>query len=476
MVPYARDEAVATTDLLDKTLPLGGARVNDVDWDAPPAYTFVLGAGFSRAISEAMPLTDEAGNRVVERLEVQGVPLPHRSMDNFTGGYFEAWLSRLAEDQPDLGEADNLANRSAFVRLAATLREVLAESQATVLSADPPQWLLRLVALWHETRSTVVTFNYDQLVEAAVMSLTISGPTRRVQAFDLVGQMPPLPSGSAFLGADTETTFRLLKLHGSLDWYWVPRDESGATLTRLPGSVAWGSPEQASADQIRRYVPGREPFLVPPASAKSAFYKNPITGELWRRAGRALEESTRVVLVGYSIPLTDTTTLGMLSERLRPEQEIQIVSPHPDDVLARLAYTGYTTDHVGVIPGYDCVADLVDQFEREVALAAARRIGHLITQWPGTVFAGVAPNRWAAAIDLVASEERIVVVLDEPTGDPFGTPAPVGISALHDHLDHAMRPIVVRTPDGWESSCVDVHPRSVAGETSVVLRALPTRG
>jgi len=53
---------------------------------------FILGAGFSRAISDAMPLTDELGNEVRRRLPDVATKRPH----DFKNGYFEAWLSRLA--------------------------------------------------------------------------------------------------------------------------------------------------------------------------------------------------------------------------------------------------------------------------------------------------------------------------------------------------------------------------------------------
>ena len=48
---------------------------------------------------------------------------PHYS---FAGGYFEIWLSRLAEAQPDLREDQNYANCSKFLKIGVsrTLRVV----------------------------------------------------------------------------------------------------------------------------------------------------------------------------------------------------------------------------------------------------------------------------------------------------------------------------------------------------------------
>lgn len=65
----------------------------------------------------------------------RGIRLPpHR----FTGGYFEAWLSRLAEPQPDLRDDENLHNQAWFVRLTEILREVLVRRQNEVMPSAPP--------------------------------------------------------------------------------------------------------------------------------------------------------------------------------------------------------------------------------------------------------------------------------------------------------------------------------------------------
>src|SRR6266568_3205067 len=120
----------------------------------------ILGAGFSRAISDAAPLTDELGNLVVSRMSDDRLPAHPRG---FEGGSFEVWLSRLGEDQPDLSVEANLLNG-----------------------------------------------------------------------------------------------------------YWVPGDASGATIHRWDLFGSWGQPEPVDQDRLRRELPGRSPFIVPPTAAKSA--------------------------------------------------------------------------------------------------------------------------------------------------------------------------------------------------------------
>src|SRR5260370_35078036 len=112
----------------------------------------VLGAGFSRAVSDLLPLTDELGNLILGRL---GSRTPR-----FERGYFETWLSRLAEVQPDLTESRNLENRALFLRIADSLYSILREREAEALRTGAPSWLLRLMGLAPPPRTTGPTAHY----------------------------------------------------------------------------------------------------------------------------------------------------------------------------------------------------------------------------------------------------------------------------------------------------------------------------
>ena len=105
-------------------------------WPDPDEPTvFVVGAGFSRAVSEHMPLTDELGEAALERLH--GLLPPRLALDQLPDGLsFEAWLSQLATDQPYLPDAENTENRAAFQRISEVIAEVIGERVAKVL-ADP---------------------------------------------------------------------------------------------------------------------------------------------------------------------------------------------------------------------------------------------------------------------------------------------------------------------------------------------------
>lgn len=75
------------------------------------SYAFVLGAGFSRTVSNHMPLTDELGEACRDVLPPD-TPKPPREL---TSGFFELWLSQLAEEQPYLNTQQNLRNQATFI-------------------------------------------------------------------------------------------------------------------------------------------------------------------------------------------------------------------------------------------------------------------------------------------------------------------------------------------------------------------------
>jgi hypothetical protein len=68
----------------------------------------ILGAGFSRAVSEGLPLVDDLGNFCLAKVDLRDDP---RVPIEFKGGSFETWLSRLADEQPYLRVQAKLAAR-----------------------------------------------------------------------------------------------------------------------------------------------------------------------------------------------------------------------------------------------------------------------------------------------------------------------------------------------------------------------------
>lgn len=312
-------------------------------------------------------MTGPLGKLIAERLASKGVIVPRNS---FTGPQLEAWLSRLAEAQPDLDEPQNLDNRALFLRVSDTLREVLLECQSRVLIDRPPWWLQKLAGCLHHTDTTTITFNYDTLLESTVSASNLfDREHHRVTGHHLLRGLPPLrlrESGGFSIPPARASTFHLLKLHGSLDTFWIPNDASGATIARLSLGGTWGNPRPESDELRRELLPGTSPFIVPPAAIKSAFYGNPLTRELWQSAARALADADEVALIGYSLPATDLVTSGMFADTLAEETRVVVVvNPDPEPIVDRLTDLGVPRDNITSVNGDDCVEAYGDQLEQE---------------------------------------------------------------------------------------------------------------
>jgi hypothetical protein len=233
------------------------------------------------------------------------------------------------------------------------MREVLSVAQLEALAGDGQDWLYQFLAVLHVGHTVVLTLNYDNLLECGLSGrwLTVPGQVVEfVEEDDVLDGLPPLaraleplPSatfGNVFAepvrlyGRLPVETFRLLKLHGSLSWYWVLGDASGVTLQRwqLPGG--FGAPLEADEAARARALPRRQSFIVPPTALKSEHLRSPLIGELWQRAAKALATAKRIALLGYSLPPADRSFSEMLANAVRGRDAVlDVVNRHASKVI-----------------------------------------------------------------------------------------------------------------------------------------------
>jgi hypothetical protein len=429
----------------------------------PSSEVLLLGAGFSKALSAAMPLTDELGGEVVRLVQARS---PLATDKQFSSGEFEAWLSRISEDQPDLTSAENLANRALFQQCSDALADVLSQRvEKAVEDALSRRWFHTLLGTLHARRATVVTFNQDTLVEQGVdVADLYSWDQRRwraaqfdqprITSSDVLDNQPPLPSTRWGYGPPQET-FRLLKLHGSTNWFWHPGDLSGATTARwfLPGMLGPDQvvPDEASA--LRRELPGRVPLIVPPAAAKSSYYQIPLLTQLWQDARAALLASPlRLSLIGYSIPLTDLVTSGMLRETVVERSDnwtvpIDVVDPNATLVRNHLESLGVDGSH---ITEFESAEEFIESYERRAAHEVAAAFRNWKTEESDALIL-VGPSlkdgRKVIGIEVHGTEVELHLEQYNPPYastniSPPGSPKVLSLSDLLPHLDESTSALV----------------------------------
>jgi hypothetical protein len=124
-------------------------------------------------------------------------------------------------------------------------------------------------------------------------------------------------------------TFRLLKLHGSTNWYFSGRsDARGEPIYFVPPlPVRRPSAEERQAHAYRlNAVADKYPLLVPPVYDKAALLTHETIRALWFSAGEALRRADRVICMGYSLPESDLTMMHFLRTTSR-RGRILIVDP-----------------------------------------------------------------------------------------------------------------------------------------------------
>jgi len=347
----------------------------------------VLGAGFSRAIYGLCPLTDDLGNEVRARLGPSDrAKLPRRK---FIDGRFEEWLSYLSEPQPHLTPEESADANALALRVIRLISEVLSQVQAQALVAGTGEWFWQFLSVLHVLRAQAITLNYDTFVECGVHTLGLRSPgwfgPNTVCEDDILAGLPPCADfpGISVQSAIQRTesgdpittverrdgTFKLLKLHGSLSWYWLPDGGGGSTLRRwrLPG--IFGQLWEGEEEHRQQELPAHEVFVVPPASVKGQRLREPVTKELWRSAAYALKTAERIVLIGYSVPLADHSFIGMLSDGLEGrEVQIEIVNPAAGVVAERLVRLGISAKHIRQISGDGCIEEWTTAEVRRLAV------------------------------------------------------------------------------------------------------------
>jgi hypothetical protein len=289
---------------------------------------FILGAGFSKAIFNRMPITKELSSEVVT--SYQGTIEP--DIRALIEDDFEKALTFLSQHKPWLRDAENLRHKALYLDLTSVIRHIFVRNQRdprTFGTNDFPIWMQYLLYFWHEHRCAVITLNYDTLIErlASVQSwkLTKKIPTGQLYPVNLTPAS--LRSGSACQDS-TLDTFKLFKLHGSVNWFYSGRSNFfGENLYYVP--CIGGADEVFNAffydqDAEKAHwtcLGDKVALIIPPTLDKSVFFEHETLQSLWFQAGEAIKRAERIICMGYSLPSSDLTMAQFLRS-CAPEKRI----------------------------------------------------------------------------------------------------------------------------------------------------------
>jgi hypothetical protein len=246
-------------------------------------FGYIVGAGFSKAISSEMPVTSELNTDVLNLFK-----------DRFPQDYkffpvvddIELLLTYLAEPQPWLAERQTLKNRSNFLLLSELISDVLLARQKRALTEingnKENVWALKLIKRWYSERTTVISLNYDVLIEYLFNLSELIGKHARPYKEIYPMEISPISTrgGVGLMGGyPINSSLLLYKLHGSINWLYSGAEEFyGEQIydIGLEDLVKHDSvlKELAGVRARYRYSVDKVPLIVPPTNHKEKFFKN----------------------------------------------------------------------------------------------------------------------------------------------------------------------------------------------------------
>lgn len=269
----------------------------------------------------------EVGTDVLGRLGNERPSFPSSIAD----GDFEAWLTYLAADQPWLDEGEQLINRGHYLRVSRAVASSIRNCEAQVRASDPPGWLQSLIAYWHDSCASVITFNYDTIVEACYTDVVtvrsrVESEGNYVDASQILhATLAPLTSRTgAVLQASGAETFHMVKLHGSHSWMYSGRESFwGEFIFSAYGRPGWSTSLEYPYPALGE---DKVPLVVPPAAGKSTFFQNETVRGEWREGQRMLAEAETIWVLGYSLPDGDQLARQLLQAGVQDGGRVVIVN------------------------------------------------------------------------------------------------------------------------------------------------------
>jgi len=299
---------------------------------------YILGAGFSRAISSHMPLTSDLTRLTIAKLKEQKDNDVSSILEKApVTGDIELLLTYLAEQQPWLDVERGLRNRALFLNISKLIAEIIFDHQEKAIQEivlTNNHWALDLIRAWMGRPSCVVSLNYDILVEQ-LFSIAFENSNYKDLFTTVVAFAPSRDGGARIAHEIQRLPMKLYKLHGSISWYYSG-SESFFGETVYDSGLFPFQPSRVHDNlyDIFRSTNDKVPLLVPPTIHKESFFKNEFVRAQWRSSQNDLSQCEEIFTLGYSLPKSDVMMRFYLSEILKlPTFKTLYVVNTSDDVI-----------------------------------------------------------------------------------------------------------------------------------------------
>ena len=133
-------------------------------------------------------------------------------------------------------------------------------------------------------------------------------------------------------------TFTLFKLHGSTNWYYSGSAEPTGEAIYYTYVAPWGEPDPRGDDTVElenEAVSDKVPLIVPPTTEKVRFFQHESLKRIWARAASSLSAATDLIVIGYSLSMTDLAVRLFLHDaggEVYGRKKLYIVNSDPNVV------------------------------------------------------------------------------------------------------------------------------------------------
>lgn len=334
---------------------------------------FLLGAGFSKALHNRMPLMSE----LLSNLDFNA-DIPYTIQSDL-----EQTLSYLWTNYPWNNEIQHLRNQAIYLETIRKIYEILSKAEYEAwlsLTNDNTNWrnigwqsnLSRILAKNKDI--VTVTMNYDTLLERLMIiscetSLNYPAPLQRLHGIWNQREDLPIGNHSTFpfinIAGNSVPIYtypikpRLYKLHGSLSWYSLDPLNSASTIYTTDMNHSYAAEEFPKFDVEYGILSS---VIVPPVADKSSMYSNKVLRSQWLGALNDLSKCKELYIVGYSFPKSDLAMRLFLAKACTNVNKITIVSRNANEsIWIEIKDLFSTNVKFTLINGEECVAQMTEK-------------------------------------------------------------------------------------------------------------------
>lgn len=296
----------------------------------------MLGAGFSRAVDNRMPLMGDLARKLLIDPEFRAMAMASETIGRIRTyldgdrANVEVYLSQLVESATFLPAQDRTRRQDTLKIAYTKIIEFICDAST---HAKVSTELIEFVELLHHEQIPVITTNYDTLIESAIASAGLVDATGLVVRPIDIYPVQMEYAANFYLQRDLAQrkgvqTFSYMKVHGSIDWY-TPRTDSDRLFWHATRPTVDSDIESILEDS-ESAVSEMKRLVALPSPEKNAVVGHPALAPIWRHAFRTLHGTSVLVMIGCAFHEVDTTLVALVNEGLPLDQTIILINPDQD--------------------------------------------------------------------------------------------------------------------------------------------------